>query len=50
VEAGTFDELVRRGGAFAQLARAQFLLLDPPPAATVGDAPAVPSAALAQQH
>ena len=50
VEAGTFDELVRRGGAFAQLARAQFLLPDPPPAATVGDAPAVPNAALAQQH
>jgi ATP-binding cassette, subfamily B, beta-glucan exporter len=50
VEAGAFDELVRRGGAFAQLARAQFLLPDPPPAATVGDAPAVPSAALAQQH
>ena len=50
VEAGTFDELVRRGGAFAQLARAQFLLPDPPPAATVGDAPAAPNAALAQQH
>ena len=50
VEAGAFDELVRRGGAFAQLARAQFLLPDPPPAATVGDAPAVPNAALAQQH
>jgi hypothetical protein len=25
VEAGTFDELVRRGGAFAALAKAQFL-------------------------
>jgi ATP-binding cassette subfamily B protein len=50
VEAGAFDELVRRGGAFAQLARAQFLLPNPPPAATVGDAPAVPSAVLAQQH
>ena len=25
VESGTFDELVRRGGAFAALARAQFL-------------------------
>jgi ATP-binding cassette subfamily B protein len=24
VETGTFDELVRRGGAFAELARAQF--------------------------
>jgi ATP-binding cassette subfamily B protein len=25
VETGTFDELVRRGGAFAALAKAQFL-------------------------
>jgi ATP-binding cassette subfamily B protein len=25
VESGTFDELVERGGAFAELARAQFL-------------------------
>jgi ABC-type multidrug transport system fused ATPase/permease subunit len=28
VETGTFDELVRRGGAFAELARAQFLIAD----------------------
>src|SRR4029077_4678513 len=26
IESGTFDELVRRGGAFAALARAQFLV------------------------
>ena len=46
VEAGTFDELVRRGGVFARLARAQFLLPELPPA-TDNKAPAVPSAALA---
>jgi ATP-binding cassette subfamily B protein len=37
VESGTFDELVRRGGAFAALAKAQFLTDDrkkPPPAAS----------------
>ena len=28
VETGTFDELVRRGGVFAELARAQYLLAD----------------------
>ena len=28
VESGTFDELVRRGGAFAELAKAQFLVAD----------------------
>lgn len=26
IESGTFDELVARGGAFAQLARAQFMV------------------------
>jgi ABC-type multidrug transport system fused ATPase/permease subunit len=26
VESGTFDELIRKGGAFAALARAQFLV------------------------
>ena len=38
VEAGTFDELVARGGRFAALARAQFLLADAP--AVVAAAPA----------
>jgi ATP-binding cassette subfamily B protein len=47
VEAGTFDELVRRGGLFARLARAQFLLPDLPQGLAGGDASAVPSAALA---
>jgi len=28
VETGTFDELVRRGGRFAALARAQFMTAD----------------------
>jgi len=46
VEAGTFDELVRRGGVFARLARAQFLLPDLP-AAGAGGRPVVPDAALA---
>jgi ATP-binding cassette, subfamily B, beta-glucan exporter len=43
VEAGTFDELVRRGGVFARLARAQFLL--PDAAATTGGERAEPHAA-----
>jgi ATP-binding cassette, subfamily B, beta-glucan exporter len=43
VEAGTFDELVRRGGVFARLARAQFLL--PDPAETTGGEQAEPHAA-----
>jgi ATP-binding cassette subfamily B protein len=30
VESGTFDELTRRGGRFAALARAQFMLTNPP--------------------
>jgi glucan exporter ATP-binding protein len=29
-ESGTFDELIRRGGVFTELARAQFLLTDTP--------------------
>jgi ATP-binding cassette, subfamily B, beta-glucan exporter len=33
VESGTFDELVGRGGRFAELARAQFLMDGPPAAA-----------------
>src|SRR5262249_27248471 len=37
-EAGSFDELVRRGGRFAQLARAQFLLTDAQEPATSADA------------
>jgi ATP-binding cassette subfamily B protein len=36
VETGTFDELVRRGGFFAELAQAQFA---PPPAAAKADDP-----------
>jgi ATP-binding cassette subfamily B protein len=35
VEAGTFDELVARGGAFAELARAQFMIPDAPAPATL---------------
>jgi len=31
VESGTFDELVRRGGYFAALAKAQFLIVDAAP-------------------
>jgi ATP-binding cassette subfamily B protein len=34
VETGTFDELVGKGGAFARLAKAQFLTGDPAFAAT----------------
>jgi ATP-binding cassette subfamily B protein len=30
IEAGTFDELVRRGGRFAELARAQFMTTETP--------------------
>jgi ATP-binding cassette subfamily B protein len=39
VEAGSFDELIRHGGVFAALARAQFLA--PPAAETTADAPPV---------
>jgi ATP-binding cassette subfamily B protein len=33
VETGSFDELIHRGGAFAALAKAQFLVTEPPEAA-----------------
>jgi ATP-binding cassette subfamily B protein len=33
VETGRFDELIQRGGAFAALAKAQFLVTEPPVAA-----------------
>jgi ATP-binding cassette subfamily B protein len=32
VESGTYDELYRRGGRFAALARAQFMTSEEPPA------------------
>jgi ATP-binding cassette subfamily B protein len=38
VESGTFDELVARGGMFATLARAQFLVSSPPPQPVTSDA------------
>jgi ATP-binding cassette, subfamily B, beta-glucan exporter len=41
VESGTFDELVRLGGRFAELARAQFMV-DEPRRAPVERAPAIP--------
>ena len=37
VETGTFDELVRRGGAFAALAKAQFLVAESAEAAPASD-------------
>ena len=36
IEVGTFDELVRRGGRFAELAKEQFMLQAPQPAADRG--------------
>jgi ATP-binding cassette subfamily B protein len=39
IENGTFDELVARGGHFAQLAKAQFMVQD----SSRSDAPADPS-------
>jgi ATP-binding cassette subfamily B protein len=36
VESGSFDELVRRGGHFAALAKAQFLTAEAPPQSTPG--------------
>jgi ATP-binding cassette subfamily B protein len=44
VESGTFDELLQRGGAFTELARAQFLVSDLPdgPGATGAAAPPPP--------
>jgi glucan exporter ATP-binding protein len=41
VESGTFDELVRLNGGFAEVARTQFML---PPATTVAEAPAAEAA------
>jgi ABC-type multidrug transport system fused ATPase/permease subunit len=38
VETGTFDELVARGGRFAELARAQFMLSGPPQDALASNA------------
>ena len=38
IESGTFDELVAKGGRFAELARAQFMVTEPrvaPPIAPV---------------
>ncbi|AMN44523.1 glucan ABC transporter ATP-binding protein/ permease [Rhodoplanes sp. Z2-YC6860] len=40
VESGTYDELLRRGGAFTELARAQFLIADDTGAAPAADAAA----------
>jgi ATP-binding cassette subfamily B protein len=38
VESGSFDELIRLGGAFAALAKAQFLVSETSPAAKLADA------------
>jgi ATP-binding cassette subfamily B protein len=38
VESGTYDELLRRGGTFTELARAQFLIADDTGAAPAADA------------
>jgi ATP-binding cassette subfamily B protein len=38
IEAGSFDELVAKGGAFAELARSQFLVSDKPREKQSGDA------------
>ncbi len=37
IESGTFDELVRRGGGFAELAKAQFMTSEPKPLPTAPD-------------
>ncbi len=39
IETGTFDELVRRGGFFAELARAQFMVAPEPQAALAAEQP-----------
>jgi ATP-binding cassette subfamily B protein len=45
VETGSFDELVAKGGRFAELARAQFMVSDAKPAAAAPEpAPASPAA------
>jgi ATP-binding cassette subfamily B protein len=38
VESGTYDDLLRRGGAFTELARAQFLIADDTGAESPADA------------
>jgi ATP-binding cassette subfamily B protein len=38
IEAGSFDELVAKDGAFAELARSQFLVSDKPRKAQADDA------------
>src|SRR5665213_1464406 len=38
VESGSFDELIRKGGTFAALAKAQFLVTEQSPGAKVADA------------
>ena len=38
VESGTYDELLRRGGTFTELARAQFLIADDTGAEPAADA------------
>ena len=44
VESGTFDELVARGGAFAELARAQFMVREKADAPAAPDHPATSAA------
>jgi ATP-binding cassette, subfamily B, beta-glucan exporter len=39
VESGTFEELVAKGGRFAELAQAQFLAHTPPAEAAPADSP-----------
>ena len=50
VETGTFDELVRRGGAFAELAKAQFLVADDRHGATAQAAAKTPPRAASRRR
>jgi hypothetical protein len=43
IESGTFDELVAKGGRFAELARAQFMVQQDAPAAFTLPEPAAPT-------
>ncbi|HEY2135971.1 MAG TPA: glucan ABC transporter ATP-binding protein/ permease [Xanthobacteraceae bacterium] len=43
IESGSFDELVRKGGRFAELARAQFMVGGPAPAGGTPDGPGADS-------